>query len=133
MSAATGSAMRVAVPSDGAGGLEAPRSRHFGKAESFTVAEIEGGRIGAVRVVEGSPHRQGGCMIPVFKMARLGVKHVVVDHIGKRPLSGFGEVGIAVYAGSGETVADALTAFAQDQLLPLDPDETCRGHGNTVD
>jgi len=117
---------RVAVPTDGAGGLTAPRCGHFGHCSCFTIVEVDAGEIGAVSVVDNVPHRDGGCMTPVLLLSHHRVDAIVVDGIGGRPLAGFGEVGIAVHSGVGETVEQAVRAYAAGQLPQVAPGGTCR-------
>jgi predicted Fe-Mo cluster-binding NifX family protein len=108
----TATTIRVAVPSELPGGLQAQRSGHFGRCASFTVADVTGGQIGDVRVLVNGPHEHGGCMAPVVVLADDKVDAVVVGGIGGRPLMGLRQAGIAVHAGAGATVEDALRAFA---------------------
>jgi len=119
-------ARRVAVPSEGPGGLVARRSGHFGHCECFTVVEIDGSEIGAASVVTNAPHQDGGCMTPVMLLADNAVDAIVVDGIGGRPLAGFMQVGIAVHAGIGETVEEAVRAYALDLLPQVGPGGTCQ-------
>jgi predicted Fe-Mo cluster-binding NifX family protein len=118
-------AVRVAVPSEYPGGLTAPRSGHFGRADCFTIVEINGDQVGEVTVLQNMPHTEGGCMAPVMLLAQQGVNAIVVDGIGGRPLAGFNQVGIAVHAGSGQTVEHSVRAFALDLLPSVDPGSTC--------
>jgi predicted Fe-Mo cluster-binding NifX family protein len=116
---------RVAVPSEHPGGLTAPRSGHFGRADCFTIVEIDGDQLGEVTVLQNMPHAEGGCMAPVMLLAQHKVDAIVVDGIGGRPLAGFNQVGIAVHAGSGPTVEDSVRAFALDLLPSVDPASAC--------
>lgn len=118
--------VRVAVPSERPGGLAARRSGHFGQCECFTVADLTGGALGDVQVIDNAPHFEGGCMTPVLLLAEHQVDAIVVDGIGGRPLMGFGQVGIAVHAGVGDTVEQALRAYALDLLPEFGPDQACR-------
>jgi predicted Fe-Mo cluster-binding NifX family protein len=118
--------VRVAVPSESPGGLAAQRSGHFGRAECFTIVEIVGDQVGEVGVLQNRPHTEGGCMSPVMLLAQQGVNAIVVDGIGGRPLAGFNQVGIAVHAGSGQTVEDSIRAYALDLLPTVDPGSACR-------
>jgi predicted Fe-Mo cluster-binding NifX family protein len=119
-------ARRVAIPSQSPGGLEARRSAHFGHCECFTVVDVNDGSIGEVTVVSNAPHQEGGCMTPVMLLADNKVDAIVVDGIGGRPLQGFMQVGIAVHAGVGETVEQAVKAYAMDLLPPVGPGGTCQ-------
>ena len=88
---------RIAVPSNGAGGLEGTRAGHFGHCDVFTFIDVEDGEIKKVSVLQNEEHVQGGCMVPVNLLASNKVKALVVGGIGMRPLMGFKQVGINVY------------------------------------
>jgi predicted Fe-Mo cluster-binding NifX family protein len=118
--------VRVAVPSELPGGLEAARSGHFGRCECFTVVDLVGGEVAAVATLQNAPHTDGGCMTPVIVLARHGVQAIVVDGIGGRPLQGFNQVGIAVHAGVGDDVASAVREFAAGRLPLVGLDGACR-------
>lgn len=118
--------VRVAVPSEGPGGLTARRSGHFGHCECFTVVEIVDGDVVAVEIVQNAPHEEGGCMRPVLMLAENAVDAIVVDGIGGRPLMGFNQVGIAVHAGVGGDVQTAVTAYAQGSLPEVGMEGACR-------
>ncbi len=90
-------AMRIAVPSNGEGGLHGTRSGHFGHCDVFTIIECENGEIVKVQVVHNQEHTQGGCMIPVNLLAQNKVNALLVGGIGMRPLMGFRQAGIKVY------------------------------------
>jgi predicted Fe-Mo cluster-binding NifX family protein len=115
--ASTGRTARVAVPSEHPGGLAAHRSGHFGRCDCFTIVDMTNGQVGEVAVLANLPHTEGGCMAPVMVLAQERVEVIVVDGIGGRPLMGFNQVGIKVHAGLGETVEQAVEAYARG-LLP---------------
>lgn len=51
---------RIAVPSDGAGGLDGLRSAHFGHCPSFTLVDVQDGTISGVTVMPNQEHVPGG-------------------------------------------------------------------------
>ena len=85
---------RIAVPSNGNGGLDATRSGHFGHCDVFTFIDIENGEIKNVSTIQNQEHVQGGCMVPVNLLASHNVNALVVGGIGMRPLMGFKQAGI---------------------------------------
>jgi predicted Fe-Mo cluster-binding NifX family protein len=118
--------VKVAVPSEQPGGLAAQRSGHFGRAECFTIVDIVGDQVGDVTVLQNMPHAEGGCMAPVMLLSQQRVNAIVVDGIGGRPLMGFNQVGIAVHAGTGQTVEHSVRAYALDLLPRVDPGSACQ-------
>src|SRR5665647_3445967 len=84
----TSSRIRLAVPSETPGGLDAARSGHFERSPSFTLIDLVNGEIAAVVFVENAPHGHGGCMSPVLTLGTNMVDAVIVAGIGHRPLLG---------------------------------------------
>jgi predicted Fe-Mo cluster-binding NifX family protein len=117
---------RIAVPSELPGGLDAPRSGHFGRAACFTVVDVVDGRVAAVGVLENAPHVEGGCMSPVLALAENNVNAIVVDGIGGRPLMGFNQVGITVHAGYGPDVKTTVAAYLQGGLPEVGLEGACQ-------
>jgi len=89
--------VRVAIPSEGEGGLDGRRAGHFGHCDVFTFIDLEGDTIKEVSTIPNMEHMQGGCMVPVNLLAEHNVNILVVGGIGMRPLMGFRQVGIDVY------------------------------------
>jgi len=119
--------LRVAVPSAAPGGLDSPRSGHFGRSPYFTLVDIVGGEIGPVDVVVNRPHSDGGCMAPVLTLGENFVDAVIVAGIGQRPLLACVQAGIRVFAGEDRAdVRSAVEAFVEMELSPVGPDATCR-------
>jgi len=123
----SGSRIRLAVPSESPGGLDAARSGHFGRSPSFTLVDLVDGEIAGVDVVDNAPHRHGGCMSPVLTLGTNMVDAVVVAGIGRRPLLGCLQAGIRVFAGEDRPdVRSVVEAFMEMELSPVGPDATCR-------
>ncbi len=125
--------LRLAVPSNNPGGLEAGRSDHFGHCDLFTIVDIKNGEIAEVSTESNQEHGAGGCMVPVQFLHDKGVQAIVVGGIGARPLQGFAGVGIDVYYADRNTVQDVKTVVAGiiDSKFPLiRPDQACKGHAN---
>jgi FKBP-type peptidyl-prolyl cis-trans isomerase SlyD len=123
--------MIVAVPSDSPGGFEARISDHFGHCDVFTLVEIDGEQVGAATVLPNQAHESGQCMGPVNLLKEQGAEALVAGGMGARPLSGFQEVGIAVYFREGaETVRDAIDLLIAGQCREFGPAQTCAGHGS---
>ncbi len=124
--------MRIAVPSDAPGGLQAPISEHFGHCAVFTVVAVEDGRIGDVSVLENTSHEQGGCMGPVRFLKDNGVDVLVAGGMGMRPLAGFQQVGIAVhFKEQAAAVGEAVELFLAGGCRTFGEAETCGGGGGS--
>ncbi len=123
--------MLIAVPSEGNGGMDAVVHGHFGHCDCYTIVEVEEGRIVGSRVVENGPHGQGGCMVPVQRLAQEGVNVLLARGMGMRPFQGFVQSGVTVYRDTGSrTVAESVTAFLEGRLSKFGSDALCGGGGH---
>jgi predicted Fe-Mo cluster-binding NifX family protein len=123
----------VAVPSGNPGGLEAIVGAHFGHCDLYTLVAVKGGKIKQVDIVPNIPHQQGGCMAPVNYLRQKGVKILIADGVGLRPLMGFNQSGIEVYHSGGfSTVGAAVQAFMTGKLPQFSQQLTCGGGGGAV-
>jgi len=120
---------RLAIPSNGEGGVEAERSGHFGHCDCFTLVDIVDGEISSVEVIDNPPHVDGGCLQPVQLLAGHGVTTLVVAGMGARPLAGFNDVGIDVYFDNTTPIAgDVIGLFIGGSLPQMDARNVCGGH-----
>lgn len=119
---------RIAVPSVNPGGLDAPRSGHFGRCDLFTIIDIEDGKIADIQTVQNVEHSEGGCLVPVNLLAKEGVDAIIVGGMGLRPLMGFKNAGIKVYLGEGAIVKDSIHGFMENRLNIMTEDFVCGGH-----
>ena len=123
---------RIAVPSNGQGGLEGTRAGHFGHCEVFTFVDVENGEIKNVSTLQNQEHAQGGCMVPVNLLAEHKVKALVVGGIGMRPLMGFKQVGIDVYYDAERAdIRPVVEDLIADKLQTIANDQVCGGGGTT--
>ena len=123
--------IRIAVPSIGEGGLNGTRSKHFGHCDVFTLIDVKNGIVKKETVLNNEGHGHGGCMVPVNLLANNNVNAVVVSGIGRRPLTGFNNVGIDVYIDTiNKNVNTVINKFLNDKLDKMSLDEACRGGGN---
>lgn len=122
---------RIAVPSNGNGGLEGTRSGHFGHCDVFTFIDIENGEIKNVTTIPNEGHAQGGCMVPVNLLASHKVNALIVGGIGMRPLMGFKQVGIDVYYDAQRPeVKPVVEDLIAGNLPMIAEDQVCGGGGH---
>lgn len=124
---------RIAVPSNGAGGLDGMRAGHFGHCDVFTCIDVEGGKIKDVSILQNEEHVQGGCMVPVNLLASHNVNALVVGGIGMRPLMGFKQVGIDVYHEAERAeIKPVVEDLIAGKLPEIRNDQVCGGGGGQV-
>lgn len=122
--------VRIAVPSEGQGGLDGLRAGHFGHCDVFTLVDIEDGQIKEVTILANKEHVQGGCMVPVQLLAENKVQRLVVGGIGMRPLMGFKQVGIDVfYDGERRDIRPVVEDMITGTLPMIGDDQVCGGGG----
>ena len=121
---------RIAVPSNGSGGLDATRSGHFGHCDVFTFIDVENGEIKNVWTIQNHDHVQGGCMVPVNLLASHNVRALVVGGNGMRPLMGFKQAGIEVYHDSQRAeIRPVVEDLIAGKLPEITDDQVCGGGG----
>ena len=126
--------MRIAIPTNSPGGLDAERSDHFGHCDIFTLVNLdEKKEIKDVTTIQNGDHEAGGCMVPVKILQDAGAEAIIVGGMGARPMRGFADVGIAVYfadRSSLKTVQDVVQGLISGQLPVMHADQVCKGSGN---
>ena len=124
------SRIRIAIPSEGEGGLDGMRAGHFGHCDVFTFVDLENGEIKEVTTVPNVSHVQGGCMVPVQLLAGHQVNALIVGGIGMRPLMGFRQVGIDVYhEGETRAIRPVVESMLAGELKMIADDQVCGGGG----
>lgn len=126
--------MRIAIPTDNPGGLDANRSEHFGHSDIFTLIDLDEQKaVTEVTTVANGAHQAGGCMVPVKILQEAGAEAIIVGGMGARPMQGFAGVGIAVYFADKNragTARQAIEMFIADQLPMMHPSQVCKGSDN---
>jgi predicted Fe-Mo cluster-binding NifX family protein len=126
--------MRVAIPTNSPGGIDAERSDHFGHCDMFTMVDInEKNEIKEVKIIKNGDHEAGGCMVPVKLLQDAGAESIVVGGMGARPMRGFADAGITVYFADRslmKTVQDVISGLTANQLPVMHADQVCKGSGN---
>ncbi len=122
--------VRIAVPSEGTGGLDGLRAGHFGHCDVFTLVDVVDGEIKEVTILENKEHVQGGCMVPVNILADAKVQQLIVGGIGMRPLQGFNQAGIDVYYdGERRDIRPVVEDMIAAKLPIIGEDQVCGGGG----
>lgn len=117
--------MKIGIPSNMPGGLDAGVSAHFGHCDLFTAVELDEGQIKRVWTIGNDGEHN--CMIPVHKMANEGIETVLIGGIGRRPLIEFQNNGIRVFTGAGGTVQQALSNYLSGGLREAAAQDVCQG------
>ncbi len=124
--------MRVCIPTEGSGGLDAPVGEHFGRAPTYTIVDTE---TGEVEVLPNESEHMGGSGLPAELLAQAGVDVVLCAGLGWRAKALLEDYGMMVYVGAQGTAREALEAWEREQLQAATDEEICReckleGHGH---
>lgn len=120
--------MRIAVPSNGNGGLDGTRAGHFGHCDVFTLIDCENGKIINVSTLANEEHTQGGCMVPVNLLSSNKVDALVVGGIGFRPLMGFKQAGIRVFHDAERAeIRPVVEDLIAGKIAEISDDQVCGG------
>ncbi len=111
--------MRIAIPAEDNRGLESSVSRHFGRAKYFVFVDIEDNEIKGYEVVEVPFEEHGPGDLPGF-VKEHGGEVVLAYGMGRKAVSYFNELGIAVVTGAYGPIKDVVKAFIE-QVLEVDP------------
>lgn len=126
--------MKIAIPTDAPGGVEAMRAGHFGHCDMFTILELsEAKQIVDADTIINEGHEAGGCIAPVTVLQQAGVDAIVVAGLGRRPMEGFNQAGITVYyadPNQAKDVKSVVELMARGSLIVMNADQACQGSGN---
>jgi predicted Fe-Mo cluster-binding NifX family protein len=101
--------MRICVPTQGWRGLDEQVSEHFGRAQTFTIVDLETEKVEVIPNT--GRHGGGGGKTPAQILVGLGVDALICSGIGPRALNFFEELGIKVYYGAFGTVKSVIERF----------------------
>jgi predicted Fe-Mo cluster-binding NifX family protein len=120
---------RIAIPTEGEGGIDAPRSAHFGHADSFTIIDVEGGVVTSDAAIVNPPHASGRCGSVVGTLAQHGVGVAIVVGMGGGPRTAMASHGMqALFDDRSATPREAVAAYLAGGLAPFGADHQCAGH-----
>jgi predicted Fe-Mo cluster-binding NifX family protein len=120
--------MKLVIPSEGAEGLAATRSGHFGHAAYFTIVDIDdAGQINSVESLKNVDPDAVGCGGVIDFVISQGVDAILTVGMGMPPFTRFTNAGVAVYS-ERETpnVGDVVARFARGEVARMDPSAACR-------
>jgi len=117
--------MRVAIPSDRPGGLDAAVSPHFGRCDIFTIVEIVEKQAKDVSVIENRGAHFGFGTTPAEILVSEGVNAVMTYGMGPKALELMGQSGINVYMTSAPTVGEAIHELIEGKAKAATAEDVC--------
>ena len=124
---------KIAIPTEGLGGLTGKRSGHFGHCQQFTLVEIENNDVTAVSSLDNPPHPTGGCLQPVTLLKENQVDSIIVGGMGANPFNRFAKAGINVFFANRKEFPDVqsvINSLLKGKLVPMVALQICGGNGN---
>jgi predicted Fe-Mo cluster-binding NifX family protein len=117
--------MKVGIPSMGEKGLDEQIGQHFGRVTHYTIVNLE---TDEVNVIQNTSHHMGGTLNPPEILKNEGVDIMICSGLGRRAITLFEELGIAVYIGASGTVRDAISSFENGNLQQATITDGCQEH-----
>ena len=119
--------MKICIPTQTAGGMDAKVSEHFGSSPFFTVYDKSNGAMTAS--ANSNQHHAHGTCHPVSALGETRVDAVICRGMGARAVQGLRQSGIRVYSSRAATVGDVIGELEQNALTELSAEGSCSGHG----
>lgn len=115
--------LRIAVPSDEPGGLDAARSGRFRRSPCFTIVDVSDDVVVNVRVARNDKHPHDHGLTPILLLGENMVDVVIVAGIGSKPLLHCLQAGMRVFNGEDRSdVRSVVQAFLDAELVPVGGD-----------
>ncbi len=123
----------IAIAAEDNQGLAGEVSAHFGRCPAYVLAQVAGGRIGTVEVIQNpyyGGHQPG--VMPQF-INKLGANVILAGGMGPRAVALFHGFGIEVATGAVGNVRKVLEAYLRGEVSGIVPcahdhQDSCGGH-----
>ena len=118
--------MKICLPTIGKKGLSELVYNHFGSAPYFMIYNTDSE---AIKIIENdnSHHNHGTCQ-PLSVIAKYDVDIILTNGMGARAVQMLNRGGIKVFKLDGNTVAEAIKKFEDNELIELTLDNACSDH-----
>jgi predicted Fe-Mo cluster-binding NifX family protein len=117
--------IRIAVPSDDPGGLDAARSGRFRSSPCFTIVDVIDDDVVSVRVARNERRHGDHGLTAILVLGENLVDVVIVAGIGRKPLLHCLQAGMRVFNGEDRSdVRSVIEAFVDAELVPVGSDST---------
>ena len=118
--------MRIVIPTNDNNGYLSKMGAHFGKANFYTIVEVENNEITDVEVVQNPGHSGGACGNAVSNILSLNPDALIVVGIGPNPAMGFNKAGLPVYVDKESfIVEESIQRFIENRLPRVMNQGTC--------
>jgi len=111
--------MKIAVTSEGEG-LESKVDPRFGRAARFVLFDTDTRELRSIDNRRSLNAAQGAGIQAAETVLSLGAECLLTGHCGPKAFRALTAAGIRVYTGAAGTVGEAIAAFQQGKLKPVD-------------
>ena len=119
--------MRICIPTENKEGLNAKVHGHFGSAQHFTIYDTEKD---ALNIIDNTnAHHSHGMCHPIGVLGTGSIDVVVCKGMGMRAVQKLNEANIKAYQADGDTVADVIKKFKNNELKEITMQNACAQHG----
>ena len=119
--------MKICIPTEGREGVDAKVHGHFGSAQYFTIYDTDKK---IVDIIDNTnAHHSHGMCHPIGVLGSSGIDAVVCQGMGMRAVQKLNESGIKAYRVIGDTVADVIKKYENNELEVITPQNACAQHG----
>jgi len=116
--------MRLCIPTEGDGGLDARLSEHFGRAAAFAIVDTATGSVETLENPERN-HEHGRCAVTT-RLADYRPDAVACRGIGRNASTSLEALGIEVYRAEGPRVRDVVDQVRRPPWRLVPAQGTCR-------
>jgi len=120
--------MKVCIPTMGNSGMDGAVSQHFGRAQTFTLVDLD---TREVQVLQNVSEHMGGIGLPTDALKDKGIGVMIVGGLGPKAVQNFAEQCVEVFVGATGTVKDAIEDWRGGLLVKASSDNACKEHKHT--
>ena len=117
--------MKLCIPTEGKGGLDAQVAQHFGRCETYTVVDT---KTKEAEVFPNTSSHMGGVGLPPAIIQSTGADTLVCRELGPRAVNLLCDMNIKVYVGASGNVQEVLGAFEQGKFEEANMHNACAEH-----
>jgi len=119
--------MKICLPTKGKKGLTEIVYGHFGGGPYFIIYDSDSKSIKIIKN-DNSHHNHGMCQ-PLSAIEKYDVDIILTSGMGARAVQILNQGGIKVFKLNGNTAAEAIKKFEDNELIELTLDSACSDHG----
>jgi len=118
--------MKIVIPTNDNNGYLSKMGAHFGKANFYTIIEVENNEIKDVEVIPNPGHGAGACGNAIANILNLKPDALIVVGIGPNPAMGFNKAGLSVFVDKESiSVEESVNKLLNNQLPRVMNQGTC--------